>query len=466
MAQVYLISDTHFFHLNIAKKRGFETVEEMNDLIIKNWNSTINKNDKIFILGDCTMEKKEHYNIFGKLNGNKTFILGNHCKEQGPNDLIKYGKVAGMLKYRGFWLTHCPIHPMELRGLKNIHGHCISKDSEILTVNGWKSYDTISKEDLIYSVDDGIVKAGNINDIIINKNYSGYVYRGKFKSVKIDVTDEHRMYDYSDNNMQNVIVANDFFSKRARKIRLSGVINNKGIGWSNDELKLYIILAADGNINKRTNLGRVMVKKTYKIDYIEQLLNRLKIPFTKNKQKSGSFTFNFQMPKIFSDLQIKGLDSILLNANKNDCYQILDAYENSDGCRNGKGIIIYSGKEYEIDLLQHIFCINGFSATKYSRFHGFANTLNHQLSVYEREFSTINRIDKAIKKEYVENELYWCISTTYENFFTRLNGKVYLTGNCHENSVKRYGLFKDKRYINVCVDVTDYKPVLFEDLIK
>lgn len=123
MAQVYLISDTHFFHLNIAKKRGFETVEEMNDLIIKNWNSAINKNDKVFVLGDCTMEKKEHYNIFGKLNGNKTFILGNHCKEQGPNDLIKYGKVAGMLKYRGFWLTHCPIHPMELRGLKNIHGH-------------------------------------------------------------------------------------------------------------------------------------------------------------------------------------------------------------------------------------------------------------------------------------------------------------------------------------------------------
>lgn len=123
MARVFIISDLHIGHENIAKRRGFESAKEMDDLIIKNWNKVVNKNDKVFVLGDVSMEDKKVYPILESLKGQKTFILGNHCKEQGPNDLIQYGKVAGMLKYRGYWLTHCPIHPFELRGLKNIHGH-------------------------------------------------------------------------------------------------------------------------------------------------------------------------------------------------------------------------------------------------------------------------------------------------------------------------------------------------------
>jgi calcineurin-like phosphoesterase family protein len=31
--------------------------------------------------------------------------------------------VAGIIKYKGFWLSHAPIHPEELRGKPNIHGH-------------------------------------------------------------------------------------------------------------------------------------------------------------------------------------------------------------------------------------------------------------------------------------------------------------------------------------------------------
>lgn len=29
-----------------------------------------------------------------------------------------------MVKYKNLWLTHAPIHPDELRGKKNVHGHC------------------------------------------------------------------------------------------------------------------------------------------------------------------------------------------------------------------------------------------------------------------------------------------------------------------------------------------------------
>lgn len=47
----YYIADTHFGHDNIRRlsNRPFETIEEMDNTIIDNWNSRVNDNDDIYI---------------------------------------------------------------------------------------------------------------------------------------------------------------------------------------------------------------------------------------------------------------------------------------------------------------------------------------------------------------------------------------------------------------------------------
>jgi calcineurin-like phosphoesterase family protein len=57
-------------------------------------------------------------------------ILGNHDLERGNAPsledylLIPNLEVYGMVKkYKKIWLTHAPIHPKELRGKFNVHGH-------------------------------------------------------------------------------------------------------------------------------------------------------------------------------------------------------------------------------------------------------------------------------------------------------------------------------------------------------
>ena len=127
--KVYIISDLHLGHKNMAIYRGFGSVEEHDQHIIDSWNSVVNKGDTIWILGDLTMEKSSEYYKLGLLNGNKKVVLGNHdmCKTSHNEKMLQYvNAVSGAVtdKKKGYVLTHIPIHPIELDRFKiNIHGH-------------------------------------------------------------------------------------------------------------------------------------------------------------------------------------------------------------------------------------------------------------------------------------------------------------------------------------------------------
>jgi calcineurin-like phosphoesterase family protein len=117
----------------MAKHRGFASAAEQDEFIVGQWNKTVHKRDITYILGDVTMEKA-NYDILDRLNGMKRVVLGNHDKQEDTAKLMPHvNSVAGMVQYKGIFLTHCPIHPMELdyRVQYNIHGHIHSKVVEI-----------------------------------------------------------------------------------------------------------------------------------------------------------------------------------------------------------------------------------------------------------------------------------------------------------------------------------------------
>lgn len=131
MSIVRFIADLHFGHENMAKKRGFISAHEHDEFIISQWNKVVNKKDTTYIIGDITMEKSTNYAILDRLNGIKRVVLGNHDMQQHVPKLLNHViSVAGMIKKKfneqriTVFLTHCPIHPMELTRVKyNIHGH-------------------------------------------------------------------------------------------------------------------------------------------------------------------------------------------------------------------------------------------------------------------------------------------------------------------------------------------------------
>ena len=127
--KTFVISDLHFSHKNMAIHRGFKDEIEHDEHIIKMWNSVVRKRDTVWILGDITMEKTSPYILLDRLNGVKNVVLGNHDERNHVPELLKHvNSVCGMVRIKGIWFTHCPIHPSELNGMeKNCHGHIHSK---------------------------------------------------------------------------------------------------------------------------------------------------------------------------------------------------------------------------------------------------------------------------------------------------------------------------------------------------
>lgn len=78
----YYISDLHFYHKSLLTeldKRGFESVEEMHEYMVKAWNEKVNRRDEVVILGDVSIGTAAETNeILGKLNGKLCLIRGNH----------------------------------------------------------------------------------------------------------------------------------------------------------------------------------------------------------------------------------------------------------------------------------------------------------------------------------------------------------------------------------------------------
>lgn len=102
----------------------------MDDILIKNFNNLINKEDLTYILGDFTF--KNYTDYITKLNGYKILIRGNHdnkIKDDSEyfKNIYNYLEID-YLDYR-FILFHYPIHEWNGFNKKNyihLHGHCHS----------------------------------------------------------------------------------------------------------------------------------------------------------------------------------------------------------------------------------------------------------------------------------------------------------------------------------------------------
>ncbi len=129
---IYFIADTHFNHANIIKycNRPFDNINEMNEYIIKKWNSVVKNVDTVYHLGDVGFGSlQEVKGLVQRLNGTKILLRGNHDFKIGVNTWKEIG-FSQVYKKKiildNLLLTHAPSEEVEKSKI-NIFGHIHDK---------------------------------------------------------------------------------------------------------------------------------------------------------------------------------------------------------------------------------------------------------------------------------------------------------------------------------------------------
>lgn len=150
MSIVRIIGCLHLGHESMAKYRGFEGSYLHDTYMRKQWNKIVKKKDLTYILGDITMENSNNYYLLDELNGRKVVVLGNHDMCKNVRELLNHVEnVAGMIDYKGFTLTHAPIHPSEIGHYRgNIHAH-IHHKNKLVDFDVNKKYNNLEDNPVI-----------------------------------------------------------------------------------------------------------------------------------------------------------------------------------------------------------------------------------------------------------------------------------------------------------------------------
>ena len=153
---VYFLGDPHLGHKAIGRYRPWVKDSAANTALIhKLWRDTIKKSDIVYVMGDAAFSDDELI-AMGNLRGRKILIKGNHDDFVSTSLQTQvFEEIHGIIKYKAMWLSHAPIHPVELRGKKNCHGHTHMK-----SVRTW--YGTLDKRYYNTCVDVVYPKTGNV----------------------------------------------------------------------------------------------------------------------------------------------------------------------------------------------------------------------------------------------------------------------------------------------------------------
>lgn len=132
MPGVFLTSDTHFGHMGVCKfmqndgvtkLRPWDNPEDMDEEMVKRWNSVVKPGDKVYHLGDVVINRKA-LKILRRLNGDKVLIKGNHDIFKLEDYTPYFRDIRGYHVMNGCILSHIPVHESNLgRFGTNIHGH-------------------------------------------------------------------------------------------------------------------------------------------------------------------------------------------------------------------------------------------------------------------------------------------------------------------------------------------------------
>lgn len=395
-----------------------------------------------------------------------------------------------------------PEHNKEVGGVSESF-HCLDTETEILTLNGWKSVNTITYADKAITMDiatgslevtaiDCINKRPSmdrmvyisttyINCLVTNKHnlvYKVDKYADRKNKLKTKPKDfSNSKYHQSLTKLPYELVSAEKVVGIRKEIPITGILPLKKSKYNLDFLKLITAIVSDGFIQQEGNSWDIgfNFKKQRKIQEIERLLKSLNYDYSKthvvSREKQGQFGIyhinilggnKVKLPIINIVTPKKELPWFFLGLSPEEKLELIKEYAFFDGHTDTRkasytGMSISGIKEQTIDILQAMCVTSGLRCIKNIKTaeelnKESARTVTAKHTCYTLQISKGKQYTRMLKEDssMVPYKGYvWCISNKNNTIITRREGKVVIMGNCKGMAADLQPLQKDKEFVDV-----------------
>ncbi len=318
---------------------------------------------------------------------------------------------------------------------------CLSEDTEILTVEGWKKYDEIKKGMLIktFNVKKGMTEIQKVKSVFKRK-YKGVMYNLKNRIQDQLVSPKHRIVRKKFQTDKYILetVEDVLKLKSPFIIPVAGKNFEKDISLSDEQIKLMTWIIGEGSIERpgrhrcsyRVSIYQSAIKNKKNYEEIKNLLEHFNLKYSEFTHQSlgkpvQSLRLNAESSRRihqwFTRENVKFIPKVLLNMSQRQSKLFLDTYLKAEGFEGSK--ITCSDIEVLNDL-QAIASNAGYGSTVLVREPTIGTKTLYVLRLVKHEDTYINKIKKV---KY--SGIIWCPNTQNETVIARRNGKVFITGN-------------------------------------
>lgn len=316
---------------------------------------------------------------------------------------------------------------------------CLSNDTKILSMDGWKSYNEVKEGDIIYTFN---VKNGKLEkkivDTIFTRHYEGKMYNLKNRSQDQLISPNHRVVRQIFNADKYILepIENVLKLKSPISIPVSVLNNNEDLKIDDNQLRLMAWILSEGTIEKDGSF-RVSIyqsKDTHYQNYSEitSLLQGRNLEFSTYQQVGlGTCTrirLNPNSSKVvhrWFGAKRKIFPEYLFGASKRQARLFLDTYVKGDGWQEKYRTRITVTDKTILEGLQAMAVLAGYNFNVLERKpHGIAKKLQYILTLTEAKHDYIQKI-----KEVPYRGVIWSVHTENETVIAQRNGQVFVTGN-------------------------------------
>jgi len=315
---------------------------------------------------------------------------------------------------------------------------CLDKDTEFLSPTGWKKISEYDNEEIMmFDSVTGKAYFGLPNAYIKNPCDKFYHFHNS-KNLDQMFSAEHHMLVYKGCKSKGIelidINAEDFVKQvnglKKRDYYLAKTTfetSEPGLSYTNDQIRVFVIISADGRIRKLKNgstYTELHFRKPRKIARSKELLDLVGVKYNESVMANGSTVVSFSSA-MFDTKDLTQFYRASIDQLKVLCDEVLRWDGTIDEKRNHK--MYSSSVKINADLVQFAFSAIGVRSTINCTEYKNENwNPCYYVIPTKNEFVSYKDIDEVKSTDGFK----YCFNTPTGAFVIRRNDKISVTGNC------------------------------------